>query len=557
MLWDELEAQLRGWAEAFPELVHLSSLCKTPEGRDLWVVRIDREPDRPRPSVWVDGNMHASELCGSSVALAIAEDVIRLHVEPDADVGALSAVAKEVVRGVPFFVCPRLSPDGAEAVLTTGRYVRSVPRDARTNRAHPRWVGGDVDGDGLALVMRKVDPAGEYVAAREVPGLLLPRTIDDEAPYYKVYPEGFIEGWDGLSVPTPTYMSDSDVDLNRNFPWEWQPEHEQIGAGEYPLSAPEARAIVEHATRTPQLFAWLNLHTFGGVLIRPRGDAPDSEMDQEDLAVYRQLEKWAEETIGYPMVSGFEEFTYQPKKPIRGDLSEWAYAHRGCISWVCELWDFFAALGFPRPKRFIDFYTRLDRADLVKIAQWDRDENGGRVFRPWKKATHPQLGEVETGGVDPRVGISNPPYEKLGEVCAKKSAMMLRVAAMAPRVTVSDVRVEGIGHGQRRVEVTVDNRGYLSTYVLPSAKKLAWNEPLWAEIRTSGCELVTAEHRRELGHLDGWGRGLHASGSAIYFARSRGSTSSRRLQWVVRGSGDVTIRVGSSRVGWTEKTVGV
>ena len=33
-------------------------------------------PTRMRPAVWIDGNMHASELCGSSVALAIAEDVI-------------------------------------------------------------------------------------------------------------------------------------------------------------------------------------------------------------------------------------------------------------------------------------------------------------------------------------------------------------------------------------------------------------------------------------------------------------------------------------------------
>jgi len=36
-------------------------------------------PDRTRAAAWVDGNMHAVEVCGSSVALAIAEDVIALH----------------------------------------------------------------------------------------------------------------------------------------------------------------------------------------------------------------------------------------------------------------------------------------------------------------------------------------------------------------------------------------------------------------------------------------------------------------------------------------------
>jgi hypothetical protein len=405
--------------------------------------------------------------------------------------------------------------------------------------------------------MRRRDPTGEYVESAAVRGLMVPRTIDDDGPFYKLYPEGLIEGWDGLTIPSPGYLSDSDTDLNRNFPYDWRPDPEQIGAGAYPTSAPEARAVVELATRTPQLFAWLNLHTFGGVLIRPRSDVPDTDMDQEDLALYRQLEKWAADTLGYPMVSGFEEFTYEPKKPIRGDISEWAYAHRGCVSWVCELWDFFATLGFPRPKRFIDFYTRLDREDLERIARWDAEHNAGRMLRPWRAARHPQLGEVEVGGLDPRVGISNPPYERLAELCEKKAAMFLRVAAMAPRVVVSELAAEAIGDGQRRIEMTVDNRGYLATYVLSSAKQLPWNEPLWAEIATDGCTLVTAERRREVGHLDGWGRGLYSGSAAIYFARSRGSTSSRKLQWVVRGSGSVTVRVGSCRTGWTDKTIAI
>src|SRR6478736_86250 len=74
-----LTAQLSAWAEAFPSIAHLSSIGKTPEGREIWMLTIGAEPERARPAVWVDGNMHASELCGSSVALAIAEDVLTIH----------------------------------------------------------------------------------------------------------------------------------------------------------------------------------------------------------------------------------------------------------------------------------------------------------------------------------------------------------------------------------------------------------------------------------------------------------------------------------------------
>ena len=82
---------------------------------------------------------------------------------------------RENLRDVLFYVLPRMTPDGAEAVLTTGRWVRSVPRDERVERLHPHWIAEDVDGDGLALLMRKRDDGGEYVESASVPGLLLPR----------------------------------------------------------------------------------------------------------------------------------------------------------------------------------------------------------------------------------------------------------------------------------------------------------------------------------------------------------------------------------------------
>ena len=68
----ELSKQVGDWAARHPDFVRLSSLGKTAEGRDIPLLVIGRDPDDIRPAVWVDGNMHASELCGSSAALGIA-----------------------------------------------------------------------------------------------------------------------------------------------------------------------------------------------------------------------------------------------------------------------------------------------------------------------------------------------------------------------------------------------------------------------------------------------------------------------------------------------------
>ncbi|MBA1145771.1 peptidase M14 [Ectothiorhodospiraceae bacterium WFHF3C12] len=555
--YETLTAQLRGWAEALPGLVRLDSLGGTPEGRDLWLLTIGPEPERLRPAVWVDGNLHAVELAGSSVALAIAEDAIRMHLD-----GALPAGVPEVAGtaagDVLFYVMPRISPDGAEAILTSGRYVRSVPRDDRPNRQHPRWRAGDVDGDGQAMAMRLEDPAGEYVESDAVPGLMLERRLGDQGPFYRIYPEGFIEHFDGHTLPDTGFLDDNTPDLNRNFPYDWRPEPEQTGAGPFPASEPESRAIVEFATAHPNIFAWFNLHTFGGVYIRPRQDVPDGEMNQSDLALYRQLEAWGEDVGGYPMVSGHAEFTYEPGKPLRGDLTDFAYHQRGCLALVCELWDLFRELDIPRHKPFVDHYTHTTSEELVRLAEWDRSHNAGRVFQPWRQVEHPQLGPVEVGGWDPRVGISNPPFERLPEICARQSAFYFQIAALAPRPELRVLEVRALGDDVHRVEMEATNIGYLPTYVLDSARDRDWNEELTAVVEPGDCRLARdADARRTIGHLAGWGRGLHSGGNSLFHRFSRGTGNRVRFGFTVTGSGTIEVRAGSCRVGWLTCTVAI
>lgn len=531
---DALTGQLRAWADAFPTLGRLTSLCTTPEGRDQWLLTIGPEPDRVRPAVWVDGNMHAGELCGSSVALQIAEDALRVHLGLPCP---LAPHLADIVRGVIVHVLPRMSPDGAEAVLKTGAYVRSFPRHRRAGGA-AFWRCADVDGDGLSLVMRRPDPGGEFVESPAFPGLMVLRSLDDVGPFYKIWPEGVIENWDGRHVPNTHFLADNDVDLNRNFPYIWQPDHVQEGAGRFATSEPEARSVVTFACDHPEIFAWMNLHTFGGTFIRPPGDEPDAKMEPADLALYRELEAWALELTGYPMVSGFEEFLYEPETPVYGDLNDFAYRQRGAVALTCELWDLFDQVGFPRTKRFVDRYVQFTRAQIEQLAIWDRDHNKSRVLRPWRKVAHPQLGDVEIGGLDIRVGLSNPPYELLPAICRKHAAYFLRMAALSPRVEVALHREPG------RLVATVSNVGYLPTNVLASAKKMTHNPPLWLV-----AEGATGERRVEIGHLDGWGRGRFDGTDALYYQRSRGDSHRRIVELPLVGEGPVTVTVSGPRTG--------
>ena len=551
----EIIDQLSAWAKQHPDIAHFSAIGQSALGRDIPLLTIGRNPDDKRPAVWIDGNMHASEVCGSSVALAIAEDIIAIHQGAhEAGGKPLPAHMAQAIRETLFYVVPRISPDGAEEVLKRGRYVRSSPVDDRINQGHARWVSEDVDGDGHAGTMRKADPDGELVELRGddgaplVPAVMVARLPEDDGPYYRLYPEGRIANFDGRTIPEPYFLSDNLYDFNRNFPYAWAPEPQQAGAGHYPGSAPETRAVLDFATRHPNIMVWLNLHTFGGVLIRPLGDKPDAKMNPGDLAIFEQVEAWITEHTGYATVSGFHEFLYEPDKPLHGDLSDYAYHQRGALAYVVELWDLFKQLGIERKKPFVDHYSKFTRKDMRALAAFDRQHNQGRIFGRWKKVQHPQLGDVEVNGFDPRVGIWNPPYERLAETCSTQSAAFLRVAALVPRVSLSVVKQERV-EGHTRIEIRVANHGYLGTCGVPSAKTLPHSEPLRLTARGEGVTLLApALAVVEIGHLDGWGSGLHG-GPSVFAPWTRGNGHERFVTLVTTGTGTVAVEVGSCRVG--------
>jgi hypothetical protein len=281
----------------------------------------------------------------------------------------------------------------------------------------------------------------------------------------------------------------------------------------------------------------------------------DTLMDAIDLSFYRQLEAWSEDIIGYPMVSGFQGFSPKQGLPVYGSFMDFT-ASRGIITYAAELWDLFSEIGAEPKPRFVEVYAGLSRDELTALGQWDTKHNHGRAVRPWKKIEHPQLGSVEVGGIDPRVGIWNPPAHKLGEICTRQTSMLFRVAAMAPRLVLRELEQEKISHDVTRIQLCVENIGYLPTYGTEEARKTHGSNQLLVEIQNTDCEVVTPHlNNRALAPLKGWGKGLYRECSAIYEMYSSQERTSELIEVVVKGCGALKVSIGNEQCGWTTQNI--
>jgi len=139
--------------------------------------------------------------------------------------------------------------------------------------------------------------------------------------------------------------------------------------------------------------------------------------------------------------------------PIFGHGPDFGYWYYGSIWYGDELWD---------GGRFIGDYNKDGTVDELDRLQYNDKELKTTRFQLWTKVIHPQYGEAEVGGWDPKFLSQNPPPDIL-EVWAEKEARFnLMLAANLPHVVIAEPKISNQGD-EYTIEVSVQNQGFIPT----------------------------------------------------------------------------------------------
>lgn len=545
--FEELTEWLQVLAAESNGLLELSTIGHSHEGRELWLATVTNPATGPhdqKPALWIDGNIHASELTAATACLHLLHALVTRY-------GSDEKVTRAVDRRT-FYVVPRVNPDGAELALAElPRIVRSTVRPWPRTEQQPGFVSDDIDHDGRLLQMRVEDPNGSWKPLAAHPRLLVPREPDEDGPgpYYRLLREGVVEDYDGVLVPQAPLLAG--LDSNRNFPVDWRRHPAQpsvFGSGDFPTSEPEVRAVVQAVVDRPNITGYLAYHTWSGVHLRPYDNQGDDAMPTPDLRMYTALGDRMTAITGYPCISVYHGFRYDPKDVITGTGSGWAYDQLGLISWTTEFWSPLRAAGLTDAHP-IDWYVDHPLDEELQLLAWV-EENAPDGYVDWYSFEHPQLGPVELGGWNNAAVFRNPPPALLEAEIAPHTEAMVFHALIAPELRLHSTEVVPLGDGSWRVRLVVENAGWLPTNVTSKAIERKVAQEVEATIvLPEGVSLAAGTSLVKMGHLAGR---VGRTTSIGMFVGLNDLTSDRaKAEWVIVGPAGAVVHVaaGAPRAG--------
>ena len=498
----EVADYLKGLEKSYSGIIKLHNIGKSYLGNDLLVLEITNKSTGKgleKPGFWIDGNLHASEVMGAEVCLKTIETLVKNYGKDD--------FITDLVNTRTIYIMPKLNPDGSDYYLTHPDGMRSSvrPHDSDRDGKFDEDPAEDLNGDHYITQMRIKDKTGSMKTSSEDPRLM-ERCEEGEEGEWRVYSEGTDNDSDGR------YNEDGvgGLDINRNWPDQWKQEYIQGGAGVYPLSEPETRAVVEFLLEHPNVTGLINHHMAGNFVYRPPNNkhfnpitGVEEPMPAEDERVFGVFGRKYSKILNDQKVTKVLGRSAPPREgAIWGVMIGWAYDHYGVFSWVPEMGSY---------NVFCDYDSNGTASQLERL-KWNDTEMNGKIFVDWQSYDHPQLGKVEIGGFvsktyNPKsktyLNMMCNPGPVFDEFLEKHAEWNNYLVSMSPLIRITELKAQKFGSGFFKIKAGIQNQGYLPTNVTQQAINNRTAKTVKANITLSGGELIMGEKSVDMGHLRG------------------------------------------------------
>jgi hypothetical protein len=539
-----LTADLRRLAAAWPKFLTLRSIGKSHGGRGILLMTInnpDTGPEESKAAMYIDANIHGNEIQGAEVCLYTIWYLMEHY-------GRIDGVTRLVNERV-FYIVPTVNPDGRQYFFEAGggnARTGHVPVDDDNDGVADEDGPNDLNGNGVIEQIRKHVPGkGTHRLWQEEPRILKRVPAGESGDYILLGDEGLDDDGDGrVNEDGP-----GGYDPNRNWGTDWQPSHVQRGAMDYPFQLPEVRAVNDFLMTHPNVAGVQSYHNSGGMILRGPGAEAQGELPAADVQVYDELGRTGERMLPYYRYMTIWRDLYT----VRGGMTDWTNAGLGIVSFSNELWNGAQYFGDSALKRQQETPDDPIGGERAKYFFNDHLELGAS-YLPWKAFEHPQYGKVEVGGTWSLLHGRIPPRFMNAELAHRNMAFTLYQADEMPRMQVGAVEVKKLDKDVYRVWVDFSNPKVVPTITALGARN--------AVVRP---DLVTLEGGRVEVVAAGW---VGSDGKEVQRVRptvtklidqkdlkrivlraGHPGRTTRTMEYIVRGSGEVTITYDSVKGG--------
>ncbi len=546
---NELFADMARLEKAFPKFLKLASMGKSYEGRDLMVMTINNPetgPEMSKAAMYVDANIHGNEIQGGEVCLYTIWYLMENY-------GRIEEVTRLVNERV-FYIVPCVNPDGRQWFMETdGGNARAghLPVDDDNDGLIDEDGPDDMNGNGIIEQIRKYVPGqGNYRISATDKRVMEPVPFGEKGDYVLLGEEGIDNDGDGR-------VNEDDkggYDPNRNWAVDWQPNYVQGGAMDFPFQLPEAKAENEFLMAHPNIAGVQAYHNSGGMILRGPGAEALGEYSGSDVRAYDEIGNNGQRILPFYKYMVIWSGLYT----VHGGFIDWTNDGLGIMSFSNELWN--SSQYFSSPDLLKEREDPNSPISGRKSSNFFDDKlEFGDEYVDWKPFDHPQYGKVEMGGEWKKFMGRVPPRFMNEELCHRNMAFSLYQADEMPKMEIGETNVKKIGDNVYRVWIDFTNKKVAPTITA----KAATNNVVRPDLITfdGKQDIISASwisNKETFDYLNPITELIDQKQMKRLLIRNgHPGKSTRTLQYLVKGTGNITITYDSVKGGKVTKTISV